>query len=125
MLTDDADLAAPVRLLGAHGSPRKYEHAVLGFNSRLDTLQAVVLSAKLRRLDGWNAARRAAAARYDELLADVDGRRGADRGRRATSTSGTCTWSACSTAGARRAAVLGKLNAAASARACTTRPRCT
>ncbi|SDC92145.1 DegT/DnrJ/EryC1/StrS family aminotransferase [Actinokineospora iranica] len=71
--TARADLAERVRLLGAHGSPRKYEHPVLGFNSRLDTLQAVVLSAKLRRLDGWNAARRAAAARYDALLADVAG----------------------------------------------------
>ena len=50
---------------------RKYEHQVLGFNSRLDTLQAVVLSAKLRRLAGWNEARRAAAQRYDELLAGL------------------------------------------------------
>jgi dTDP-4-amino-4,6-dideoxygalactose transaminase len=45
---------------------------VIGLNSRLDTLQAVVLSAKLRRLADWNAARRAAAERYHELLADVD-----------------------------------------------------
>lgn len=73
VLTDDAELAQRVRLLGAHGSPRKYEHPVLGFNSRLDTVQAVVLSAKLRRLDGWNAARRAAAQRYGTLLADVPG----------------------------------------------------
>jgi len=70
--TDSAEIAERVRLLGQHGSPRKYEHRVLGFNSRLDTLQAVVLSAKLRRLDRWNAARRTAAARYDELLADLD-----------------------------------------------------
>ena len=55
-----------------HGSPRKYEHEVVGVNSRLDTLQAVVLSAKLRRLADWNAARRAAAARYDALLSDCD-----------------------------------------------------
>ena len=73
VMTDDADLAQRVRLLGAHGSPRKYEHPTLGFNSRLDTLQAVVLSAKLRRLDGWNEARRAAAARYDAMLADLPG----------------------------------------------------
>lgn len=71
VLTGDAKLAAAVRLLGAHGSPSKYEHPVLGFNSRLDTLQAVVLSAKLRRLDGWNAARRAAAARYESMLAQL------------------------------------------------------
>jgi dTDP-4-amino-4,6-dideoxygalactose transaminase len=68
VLTEDDGLAARVRLLGAHGSPRKYEHTVVGFNSRLDTLQAVVLSAKLRRLEGWNTARRAAAARYSDLL---------------------------------------------------------
>ncbi|GAA3020990.1 DegT/DnrJ/EryC1/StrS family aminotransferase [Actinokineospora globicatena] len=71
--TSRADLAERVRLLGAHGSPRKYEHPVLGFNSRLDTLQAVVLSAKLRRLAGWNAARRVAADRYTALLSEVDG----------------------------------------------------
>ncbi|MDU0313008.1 DegT/DnrJ/EryC1/StrS family aminotransferase [Phycicoccus sp. M110.8] len=73
VLTDDEEVAQAVRLLGAHGSPAKYEHTVVGFNSRLDTLQAVVLSAKLARLRGWNAERRAAAAVYDELLADTDG----------------------------------------------------
>ena len=69
--TDEDDLARAVRLLGAHGSQRKYEHERLGFNSRLDTIQAVVLSAKLRRLKDWNARRDEAAARYAELLADV------------------------------------------------------
>ena len=44
---------------------------MLGFNSRLDALQAVVLRAKLRRLEGWNQARVAAADRYQELLADL------------------------------------------------------
>ena len=73
VLTRSAEVAEAVRLLSAHGSPRKYEHPVLGFNSRLDGLQAVVLSAKLRRLTGWNAARRAAADRYAALLSDVDG----------------------------------------------------
>jgi dTDP-4-amino-4,6-dideoxygalactose transaminase len=48
-------------------------HSSLGFNSRLDTLQAVVLSAKLRRLTAWNAARVAAADHYAELLAGVPG----------------------------------------------------
>ena len=73
VVTGDADLAARLRLLREHGSPRKYEHSALGFNSRLDTLQAVVLSAKLRRLDAWNAARRAAADRYDALLSEALG----------------------------------------------------
>lgn len=73
VLTSDESLASAVRLLSAHGSPRKYEHSTLGFNSRLDALQAVVLSAKLSRLAGWNADRRAAADRYSALLAGVDG----------------------------------------------------
>jgi dTDP-4-amino-4,6-dideoxygalactose transaminase len=71
VLTDSPDLARAVRLLGAHGSETKYRHEVLGFNSRLDTLQAVVLQAKLRHLERWNDERRAAARRYDELLADL------------------------------------------------------
>ena len=73
VLTNDEELATGIALLRDHGSPRRYEHTVLGFNSRLDTLQAVVLSAKLRRLDGWNDDRRKAAERYHELLADVPG----------------------------------------------------
>jgi dTDP-4-amino-4,6-dideoxygalactose transaminase len=73
VVTGDADLADRLRLLREHGSPRKYEHSTLGFNSRMDTLQAVVLSAKLRRLDGWNAARRAAAGRYDAMLSEAFG----------------------------------------------------
>jgi len=73
VLTGSAEVAEAVRLLSAHGSLRKYEHPVLGFNSRLDGLQAVVLSAKLRRLARWNAARRAAADRYAGLLSEVDG----------------------------------------------------
>jgi dTDP-4-amino-4,6-dideoxygalactose transaminase len=68
VLTTRDDLAERVRKLRNWGSERKYHHPEIGFNSRLDTLQAVVLAAKLRRLDAWNEARRAAAARYDELL---------------------------------------------------------
>lgn len=73
--TDDPRIAEHVRTVAAHGSTVKYVHDVVGFNSRLDAVQAVVLRAKLRRLDAWNAARRAAAARYAELLADVPGLR--------------------------------------------------
>jgi dTDP-4-amino-4,6-dideoxygalactose transaminase len=71
-LTSSSDVAARMRMIRDHGSPAKYQHDVLGVNSRLDTLQAVVLSAKLRRLAVWNTARRAAAARYDELLSGCD-----------------------------------------------------
>lgn len=73
VLTDDPGIAEFVRNLGAHGSSVKYVHDRAGMNSRLDAVQATVLRAKLRRLDGWNTARRAIAARYAELLADVPG----------------------------------------------------
>jgi dTDP-4-amino-4,6-dideoxygalactose transaminase len=73
VLTNSAELAQRIRMIRDHGSSRKYEHEVIGVNSRLDSLQAVVLSAKLQRLEAWNAARRAAAARYDTLLSDCDG----------------------------------------------------
>lgn len=73
VLTDSDELAEKVRLLRAHGERTRYQHEVVGYNSRLDTLQAVVLSAKLRRLDEWNGMRQRAAARYEELLADADG----------------------------------------------------
>jgi dTDP-4-amino-4,6-dideoxygalactose transaminase len=72
VLTSDDQVAHTVRAISNHGSPRKYEHDVIGFNSRLDAIQAVVLRAKLTRLLAWNESRRAAAVRYDELLGDVD-----------------------------------------------------
>ncbi len=71
VLTDRDELARRIRLLGNHGEVSKYDHAELGFNSRLDTLQAVVLGAKLTRLVDWNRARRAAAERYHVLLRDL------------------------------------------------------
>jgi dTDP-4-amino-4,6-dideoxygalactose transaminase len=71
-LTSSSTVAERMRMIRDHGSPAKYRHEVLGVNSRLDSLQAVVLSAKLRRLAAWNAARRAAAARYDDLLSGCD-----------------------------------------------------
>jgi len=73
VLTPSDEIASHIRKLRNWGSERKYYHPELGFNSRLDTLQAVVLTAKLQRLADWNEARRHAAARYDELLADLPG----------------------------------------------------
>jgi dTDP-4-amino-4,6-dideoxygalactose transaminase len=72
VLTDDEDLARHVRNLGNWGSPQKYHHPVVGFNSRLDTVQAVVLNAKLARLAEWNKLRQEAADRYSELLRDEE-----------------------------------------------------
>ena len=66
--TNDSHLAERVRTLGNYGSREKYVNEVRGFNSRLDPLQAAVLSVKLRHLDEWNERRRAAASRYLEAL---------------------------------------------------------
>jgi dTDP-4-amino-4,6-dideoxygalactose transaminase len=66
--TSDPALAAQLRLLREHGHEGGYRHSRLGYNSRLDALQAAVLRLKLPRLDAWNARRRAIAARYDAGL---------------------------------------------------------
>lgn len=71
VLTNSDGIARRVANLRNYGSREKYEHAETGFNSRLDSLQAVVLRAKLRRLERWNEQRRCAAARYDNLLTDM------------------------------------------------------
>lgn len=68
VVTNDAALAQEIRLLADHGQSRKYEHARLGWNSRLDGLQAAVLAVKLQRLDAWNARRRHWAETYRTLL---------------------------------------------------------
>jgi dTDP-3-amino-3,4,6-trideoxy-alpha-D-glucose transaminase len=65
--TDDAELAERVRMLRFHGSRDKVDFQLLGYNSRLDELQAAVLRIFLGELDSWIAQRREAAARYGEL----------------------------------------------------------
>jgi dTDP-4-amino-4,6-dideoxygalactose transaminase len=87
VVTTDAALAARIRVLRDHGrtAGSHYQHELAGTNSRLDALQAVVLTAKLTRLDAWNTARRSVAARYRAALAgsparpvtETDGMRGA------------------------------------------------
>jgi dTDP-4-amino-4,6-dideoxygalactose transaminase len=71
LTTNNAALADVVRALREHGQRAKYEHEREGWTARLDTIQAIVLSAKLKRLDGWNEERRAIARRYLERLAGV------------------------------------------------------
>ena len=68
--TDDEELADLVRRMRNHGSRQRYYHEEIGWNSRLDALQAAVLRIKLKHIDGWNLRRRAIAARYDALLRD-------------------------------------------------------
>jgi dTDP-4-amino-4,6-dideoxygalactose transaminase len=71
--TNDDEVAKQVRILRDHGSPRKYHHALVGYNSRLDSIQAAILRIKLRYIDAWNDARRVAGRHYTKLLSGVAG----------------------------------------------------
>ncbi len=71
MVTQDDALAARLRRLRVHGGAKQYFHDEVGYNSRLDALQAAVLAAKLPHLSHWSAGRRANAAYYDSGFADV------------------------------------------------------
>ena len=73
IVTQDFELGERLRKLRTHGGVKQYYHDEIGTNSRLDTLQAAVLLAKLPRLVGWSAARRAHAYVYTEALRDLDG----------------------------------------------------
>jgi dTDP-4-amino-4,6-dideoxygalactose transaminase len=68
MTTGDPALAAKLRLLRVHGERERYKHQEIGWNSRLDALQAAVLRVKLPHLDGWAAGRVAHADHYDRLF---------------------------------------------------------
>lgn len=72
VLTNDEELAENIAMIRIHGAPSKYEHTVLGINSRLDSIQAAVLDVKLKYIDGWNRKRRELAGRYSELLGDIE-----------------------------------------------------
>jgi dTDP-4-amino-4,6-dideoxygalactose transaminase len=72
LVTDDDAYADRIRRLRTHGGVKMYHHDEVGFNSRLDTLQAAVLLAKLPYLDQWSAARRANAAWYDARFAALE-----------------------------------------------------
>lgn len=73
--TNDAALAERVAMLRNYGSRAKYEHLVIGGNSRLDPIQAAMLSVKLAHIDDWNRRRRSVAARYDDAFANTPLRR--------------------------------------------------
>jgi len=73
VVTDDNEVAERVRMLRAHGSRKKYFNEMIGYNSRLDALQAALLRVKLPHIDRWNAARRMVARRYNALLEGIPG----------------------------------------------------
>jgi len=70
VVTNDEQLATRLRLLRDHGSTSKYAHAIVGYNFRMEEIQAAVLNVKLPHLKSWNDARWARAARYHEALSD-------------------------------------------------------
>ena len=72
LLTSNPELAARLRQMRDHGQPARYQHNELGFNYRMDAIQAAVLDVKLRYLDGWNRARVEKAAIYSNVLSDCD-----------------------------------------------------
>jgi len=71
--TGDAELARQMRMLRDHGQSSKYHHDVIGYNGRMDSMQAGFLDVKLKHLAGWTELRRAAAARYHDMLQSVPG----------------------------------------------------
>lgn len=73
LATHDDGLAEAARTLRVHGAKKKYDNEMLGYNARLDALQAAILRVKLPLIDKNNRARRTVAERYNALLADVDG----------------------------------------------------
>ncbi|PIN83767.1 erythromycin biosynthesis sensory transduction protein eryC1, partial [Candidatus Micrarchaeota archaeon CG11_big_fil_rev_8_21_14_0_20_47_5] len=68
VITNDSEMAEKISMLRNYGQTNRYEHAIEGFNSRLDELQAAILRAKLKHLDRWNNKRREIAKLYAELI---------------------------------------------------------
>ncbi len=71
--TNDPELASRMRMIKEHGSHVRYYHDEIGINSRLDAVQAAILSVKLRYLDSWNQQRQVIAQRYTDLLTPIPG----------------------------------------------------
>jgi dTDP-4-amino-4,6-dideoxygalactose transaminase len=71
--TNNEGMARQIRILRDHGQAKKYYHNIEGYNGRLDSLQAGMLSVKLGHLANWNRQRQEAAARYDQMLSSADG----------------------------------------------------
>jgi len=70
VVTNNDDIAEQARMLRTHGAKKKYHNEILGYNSRLDSIQAAILRVKLPKIDEWNEGRRQVAKRYNELFKD-------------------------------------------------------
>jgi dTDP-4-amino-4,6-dideoxygalactose transaminase len=73
VVTNNAEMAAKIRMLRDHGQSKKYYHDLVGWNDRMDGIQGAILSAKLEHLPAWNEARRKNAELYTRLLSGIDG----------------------------------------------------
>jgi len=71
LITNDNKIAGRLKMLANHGSKIKYEHEIIGFNSRLDTIQAAVLNVKLKYLNQFNQNRKLVADHYDAIFANI------------------------------------------------------
>ena len=72
IVTNNDDIAQTAQMLRVHGARKKYHNEVLGYNSRLDTIQAAILRVKLNYIDEWNQGRRRVAQQYNQGLAEVE-----------------------------------------------------
>lgn len=72
IVTNDPETAEMIRILRVHGSKPKYYHSIVGYNSRLDTIQAAILGVKLKYLDDWSKRRRKHAEAYDSAFKNLD-----------------------------------------------------
>jgi dTDP-4-amino-4,6-dideoxygalactose transaminase len=71
MITSNPDISRTARLLRNHGTTGPYEHSFIGYNSRLDEIQAAILRIKLKHIDAYNKARRTLAGIYTSILSSV------------------------------------------------------
>jgi dTDP-4-amino-4,6-dideoxygalactose transaminase len=71
IVTDDDEVARKAKMLRVHGAEKKYQNEMLGYNSRLDTIQAAVLCIKLTHIDDFNTQRRKVAQRYNSMLGPI------------------------------------------------------